>query len=188
MKLIVGLGNPGKKYEHTRHNMGFLVVDLLAKWAKIELDKRDFNGVFAKFKHQNEAIILFKPETYMNLSGKAVAEFINYFKIPIEEVLIILDDIALAPGRIRLREKGSSGGQKGLQNIIDQLQTNEIKRLRVGTGEPPVGEIVDYVLSKPDPEDWEKIKSGLLQARDAVIHYLEHGFAEAMNKFNKGDI
>lgn len=187
MKLIVGLGNPGKRYERTRHNMGFLIIDLLAKWAKVELDKRDFNAVFTKFNHQNEAIILFKPETYMNLSGEAVAAFANYYKVPIEDILIILDDIALPPGRIRLREKGSSAGQKGLQNIIDHLHTNEIKRLRIGTGEPPVGEIVDYVLSKPSQEDWEKIEPSLLQARDAVIYYLNHGFSEAMNKFNKGD-
>jgi len=187
MKLIVGLGNPGKKYDKTRHNMGFLVLDLLAEWAKVDIDKQDFKGKFARFKHNDEDVILFKPETYMNLSGEAVLAITQFFKITTADIIIVLDDIALAPGRIRLREKGSSGGQKGLQNIINLLHTSEIKRLRIGTGEPPIGEIVDYVLSKPSKEDWEKILPALTNARDALIHYLDFGFVEAMNKFNKGD-
>ncbi|HKM11408.1 MAG: aminoacyl-tRNA hydrolase [Bacilli bacterium] len=187
MKLIVGLGNPGKKYDKTRHNMGFLVLDLLAEWAKVDIDKNDFKGKFARFKRNDEDVVLFKPETYMNLSGEAVLAITQFFKIDADDIVVVLDDIALDAGRIRLREKGSSGGQKGLQNIITLLHTNEIKRIRIGTGEPPVGEIVDYVLSKPSKEDWDKISPALIKARDALIDYLDFGFSEAMNKFNKGD-
>ena len=118
MKLIVGLGNPGKN-EKTRHNIGYRVIDAIAEKAKIDVDKKDFKGLFAKFLHNNEEIVLFKPTTYMNLSGEAVVQIMNFYKIEIENILIIYDDMSLSTGQVRLRMGGSSGGQKGMQNIID---------------------------------------------------------------------
>ena len=152
MKLIVGLGNPGKKYEHTRHNMGFDTVDLFAELAKIDIDKEAFKGLVGRGKVFEEDIYLLKPQTFMNLSGESVREIVNYFKIDIEDVIIIFDDMALEPGKIRLRASGSSGGHKGMQNIIDKLGTEEIKRIRIGIGES-TDDTIDYVLSKPLKEE-----------------------------------
>ena len=149
MKLIVGLGNPGKKYEHTRHNMGFDVVDLFGELAQIDIDKESFKGLVGRGKVFDEDIFLLKPQTYMNLSGESVREIVNYFKISVEDIIVVFDDMALEPGKIRLRLSGSSGGHKGMQNIIDNLGTQDIKRIRVGIGEPQY-DTIDYVLSKPN--------------------------------------
>ncbi|MDD4006333.1 MAG: aminoacyl-tRNA hydrolase, partial [Bacilli bacterium] len=145
MKLIVGLGNPGKKYEKTRHNLGYRVIDSLADSLGFSIDKVAFNGLYAKETIFGEPVILFKPTTYMNLSGTAVQEIKAYFNIAIDDVLIIYDDMALEPGRIRLRPSGSSGGHNGIQNIIEVLKTEDIKRLRIGIGEPEFNGM-DYVL------------------------------------------
>ena len=119
MKLFVGLGNPGKKYEHTRHNMGFDVIDLFSDLAQIDVDKEVFHGLMGRGEIFDEDVMLFKPTTFMNLSGTAVVEVFNYFKINIDDLLVVCDDMALMPGKIRLRTKGSSGGQKGLQNTCN---------------------------------------------------------------------
>ena len=136
MKLIVGLGNPGKEYEQTRHSSGFRVIDAFADLIGVDFNKNDFNGVYGKFKLDDEDVFLFKPLTYMNLSGTAVQQIVHYFKIPLEDIVVIYDDMAIQPGEIRLRLNGSSGGQKGMQNIIDCLSSQEIKRIRIGIGEP----------------------------------------------------
>ena len=129
MKLIVGLGNPGKKYEKTRHNMGFMAIDLFSEISQIDIDKEVFSGLLGRGKVFDEDVLLFKPTTFMNLSGTAVSQVVRYFKIPLEDIIVVFDDMALTPGNIRLRINGSSGGQKGMQNIIDQLGTKEIKRM-----------------------------------------------------------
>ena len=146
MKLIVGLGNPGKKYEGTRHNMGFMAVDLLSDQAQIDVDKEVFRGLMGRGKIFDQDVILFKPTTFMNLSGQAVQEVVHYFKIAIEDIVVVYDDMALEPGRIRLRLEGSSGGHKGMQNIIDCLSTEQIKRIRIGIGEPGDNNDIDFVL------------------------------------------
>ena len=135
MKLIVGLGNPGKKYEGTRHNMGFMAIDLLSDQAQIDVDKEVFHGLMGRGKIYDEDVILFKPTTFMNLSGTAVQEVVHYFKIALEDIVVIYDDMAIPIGSIRLRKEGSSGGHKGKQNIIDCLSSDQIKRIRVGIGE-----------------------------------------------------
>ena len=147
MKLIVGLGNPGKKYEKTRHNMGFMVIDHLSDVSQIDVDKEVFSGLLGRGKLFNEDVLLFKPTTFMNLSGTAVLQVVNFFKIAIEDVIVVFDDMALPVGQIRLRKSGSSGGQKGMQNIIDLLHSQDIKRVRVGIGQSPY-DVVDYVLGK----------------------------------------
>ena len=185
MKLIIGLGNPGKKYEHTRHNMGFDVVDLFSDLSQIDVDKEIFHGLMGRGEAFDEDIMLFKPTTFMNLSGTAVREVINYFKIPLEDVIVIFDDMALNPGKIRLRPDGSSGGHKGMQNIIDNLGTDQIKRIRVGIGEPSEDDTIDYVLSKPIKEERELIEVAIKDAIEALKEIIKSdNFERAMNKFN----
>ena len=183
MYLIIGLGNPGKKYEHTRHNMGFEVIDLLSDLAQIDVDKDVFNGLLGRGKIFDKDVMLFKPTTYMNLSGTAVRQVVDYFKIELSDIIVICDDMALPVGTIRLRNKGSSGGQKGLQNIIDILGTEEFKRIRVGIGEPPF-DAIDYVLSKPLKEELPQIEEAIHDAVEAIKEALRSDFDRAMSKFN----
>ena len=183
MKLIVGLGNPGKKYEHTRHNMGFDTLDLFADLAMIDIDKESFKGLVGRGKLFGQDVLLLKPQTFMNLSGESVREIVNYFKIEIEDILVIYDDMALEPGRIRLRPSGSSGGHKGMQNIIEHLGTEDIKRIRIGIGEPTY-DTIDYVLSKPTKDEKSQIEEAINEAVEAIKTYLKNNFEIAMNKFN----
>ena len=184
MKLIVGLGNPGKKYEGTRHNMGFMAIDLLSDQAQLDVDKEVFHGLMGRGKIFDQDVILFKPTTYMNLSGTAVQEVVHYFKIAIEDIVVIYDDMALPVGSIRLRKEGSSGGHKGMQNIIDCLSTEEIKRIRVGIGEPGDNDNIDFVLSKPLKDEMPLISEAIEDAVRAVKEYLKSDFDRAMNKYN----
>ena len=183
MKLIVGLGNPGKKYEHTRHNMGFDVVDLFSEQAQIDIDKESFKGLVGRGKVFDEDIFLLKPQTFMNLSGESVREIVSYFKIDIEDIIVVYDDMALEVGNIRLRPGGSSGGHKGMQNIIDNLGTQEIKRVRVGIGEP-VFDTIDYVLSKPTKDEKPLIEEAIKNASDTLKDILKMNFDKAMTKYN----
>ena len=183
MKLIVGLGNPGKKYEHTRHNMGFDAVDLFAAKAQIDIDKEAFKGVVGRGKVFDEDVYLLKPSTFMNLSGESVREIVNYFKIDIKDIIIVFDDMALEPGKIRLRPSGSSGGHKGMQNIIEHLGTDNIKRLRIGIGEPTY-DTIDYVLSKPLKDERPLIEESIEKAVEALFESLKTNFDLAMTKYN----
>ena len=184
MKLIVGLGNPGKKYENTRHNMGFMAIDLLSDQADINVDKEVFHGLMGRGKIFEQDVILFKPTTFMNLSGTAVQEVVHYFKIELEDIVVIYDDMALEPGNIRLRKEGSSGGHKGMQNIIDCLSTEQIKRIRIGIGEPGENDNIDYVLSKPLKDEMSIIEEAIANAVRAVKEMLKSDFDRAMNKYN----
>ena len=183
MYLIVGLGNPGKKYEHTRHNMGFEVIDLLSDLAKIDVDKEVFSGILGRGKIFDQDVMLFKPTTYMNLSGIAVRQVVNYFKIDLENIIVVCDDMAIKIGCIRLRSKGSSGGQKGLQNIIENLGTEDFKRIRVGIGEPEF-DAIDYVLTKPTKDEMPLIEEAIKDAVAAIKETLRSNFEKAMSKFN----
>ena len=183
MKLIVGLGNPGKKYEHTRHNMGFDTIDLFSELAKIDIDKEAFKGLVGRGKVLDEDVYLLKPQTYMNLSGESVREIVSYFKIPTEDIIVIYDDLDLEPGKIRLRLSGSSGGHKGIQNIIENLGTENIKRIRIGIGKPTF-DTIDYVLGKPLKDERPLIDNAINNAVEALKEILKHNFDSAMNKFN----
>ena len=183
MKLIVGLGNPGKKYEKTRHNMGFCTIDLLSEISRIDVDKEVFHGLLGRGKIKDQDVMLFKPTTFMNLSGTAVKEIVNYFKIDTDDILVIYDDMALEPGQIRMRLSGSSGGQKGMQNIIDNLGTQKIKRIRIGIGEPEY-DVVDYVLGKPHKDEQEDIENAISKAVDGILEYLKSTFEKAMSLYN----
>lgn len=169
MKLIVGLGNFGAEYEQTRHNMGFEVVEELALDLNLNFNKSDFKGIYAKGKAYDEDVILLKPLTYMNLSGESVQPLMRYYKVPVEDLIVVCDDMALKPGSFRAKVKGSSGGQKGLQNIINLLGTQDFKRIRIGTGEPRrKEEVVNYVLGKPSPAERDLIN----KAQDEAIKFL----------------
>ena len=185
MKLIVGLGNPGKQYAMTRHNCGFRVIDAFADAAGVDIDKEQFHGIYGRFKFNDEDILLFKPLTMMNLSGTAVQEITHYFKIDLSDVVVVYDDMAIEPGCLRLRTEGSSGGQKGMQNIIDNLGSENIKRIRVGIGEPQFDSI-DWVLGKPSGEDAKKIDEAIERATKAIREFLIHNFENAMSKYNGG--
>lgn len=183
MKLIIGLGNPGKKYEHTRHNIGFDVVDLFAEQAQIDIDKESFKSLIGRGKVFSEDVYILKPQTFMNLSGEAVQEFVSYFKVDLDDVIVVYDDMALAPGTIRLRASGSSGGHKGMQNIIEHLNSEHIKRIRVGIGEPTF-DTVDYVLSKPLKDEKPLIEEAINKASDAIKDFLRMDFEKVMTKYN----
>lgn len=183
MILIVGLGNPGKKYELTRHNMGFRAVDLFSELTFIDIDKEAFHGLVGRGKVFDKDVILFKPTTYMNLSGTAVREIVNFFKINLDDIIVVFDDMSLPVGKIRLRLEGSSGGQKGMQNIIDNLGSEKIKRIRIGIGEPEYSSI-DYVLSKPTKDEEPLIEEAIETAGEALKEVLRSSFELAMNKFN----
>ena len=183
MKLIAGLGNPGKKYEHTRHNMGFDVVDLFAEMAKIDVDKEVFHGLLGRGKVFDEDVMIFKPTTFMNLSGTAIKEVMDYFKIDIDDLIVVVDDMALEPGKIRLRLNGSSGGHNGLKNIIECLKSENFKRIRVGIGEPTFNNI-DFVLSKPFKDEQPLFDMAVANAAEALKESLKNGFDRSMSKFN----
>lgn len=184
MKLLVGLGNPGTKYKNTRHNMGFMSVDLLAESLGIDIDKNDFKGLYARFKYKQEDVILFKPQTFMNLSGEALVQIKQFFKVEDEDIVVVYDDLDLEPGIIRLRLSGSSGGQKGMQNIIELLGTQDIKRIRIGIGKP-IYDAVDYVLGRATGEEKEKLEQAIVTASKALKDILDNGFLHAMAEFNK---
>jgi len=185
MKLIVGLGNPGKKYENTRHNTGFAVIDRTLAKLNVELDKNKFNADYTMINRNGEKIYILKPLTYMNLSGEAVAPFMKYFSIEPEDLVVVHDDLDLPVGKIRLRQSGSCGGQNGMRNIIDLLGDSNIKRIRVGIGKDPLIPVVDYVLGKTKKEDLEVYNQALDKASDALIYWLDHDdFSKVMSNFN----
>ncbi len=185
MKLIVGLGNPGKKYENTRHNTGFAVIDRTLAKLNVELDKNKFNADYTMINRNGEKIYILKPLTYMNLSGEAVVPFMKYFGIEPEDLVVVHDDLDLPVGKIRLRQSGSCGGQNGMRNIIDLLSDSNIKRIRVGIGKDPLIPVVDYVLGKTKKEDLEVYNQALDKASDALIYWLDHDdFSKVMSNFN----
>ena len=186
MFVIVGLGNPEKKYFHTRHNVGFDTIDALSDKYGIGLTETKFKAVYGKGRIGAERVILVKPLTYMNLSGEAVAPICNYFKVDTKtDLIIISDDVELDVGKLRIRPKGSSGGHNGLKNIIAQLGHEEFTRVRIGVGKKPKEwDMVDWVLGHFEGEDAISIKEGIENACDAVVEIMENGPDSAMNKFN----
>ena len=186
MYIIVGLGNPGRKYEGTRHNMGFDVIDRLVETYRIPEGGTKFHSLYGTGVIEGQKVLLMKPLTYMNLSGTAVAEAVNFYKIdPEKELIVISDDIDLDPGRIRIRKKGSAGGQNGLKNIIERTGTQNFTRVRVGTGAKTEGwDLADWVLSRFSREDRAHVDDAIRRAADAVACIVTSGPDEAMNKFN----
>lgn len=183
--LIVGLGNPGQKYEHTRHNMGFLTVDLLAEKAGIKLNKVKFKSAYNILSFAGCKCLVMKPQTYMNLSGEAVREVVQFYKIPTGHVLVIYDDVSLPVGKLRVRPTGSAGGHNGIKNIIAHLGTQEFPRIKIGTGAPETGgDMIDWVIGVPSQAEREVLVESFERAIQAAACIIEHGCQKAMNDFN----
>lgn len=184
MKLIVGLGNPGKEYQKTRHNIGFMVIDNYLKENNLELNKTKFNGKYTETNIKGEKVIFLEPQKYMNLSGEVIREFVKFYKIDIKDILVINDDLDMECGKIRLREKGSSGGHNGLKNIEQHLNTNEYKRLKIGVGNNKMIETKDYVLGKFSKEDFEKIENSIKISKNIIDDFIDEDFISLMSNYN----
>ncbi len=184
--LVVGLGNPGPKYEWTRHNMGFLVIDELAEREKIPVQKLKYRALTNTAVIGGRSVLLMKPTTYMNLSGESVGEAARFYKIPPERVLVISDDVALPQGKLRVRRSGSAGGHNGLKNIISHLGSDQFPRIKVGVGGKPHPDhdMADWVLGKFTGQDRKVMEEAIARAADAVTLFLEQGPDQAMAKFN----
>ncbi len=184
MKIVVGLGNPGPKYAGTRHNVGFDVVDYLARSPGYGTARERFEAMVAEGKEGDETVLLLKPLTFMNLSGRSVRAVVDFYKLPVEQVLIVCDDFNLPLGKLRIRTKGSHGGQNGLRNIQEQLGTDAYSRLRLGVGQPTPGDAIDHVLSRFKSGEKAAIEETIATAAQAVLHWVKNGTEAAMNKFN----
>ena len=185
MKLIAGLGNPGSEYEHTRHNMGFDVIDELARRWNAARWKKDMNADIASVQKNGETVLLVKPLTYMNSSGESVGAIMRYYKIEPEDVYVICDDLDLPPGMTRIRMQGSDGGHNGMKSVIAHVGTKEFPRFRIGVGHPKDGHtVVEHVLGRPYGEDITLIEEAKKHTADSVECALETGVEKAMNRFN----
>lgn len=190
MFLIVGLGNPGSKYDGTRHNVGFEVIDDISKEYGIPVSHKEHKGLVGKGVIEGHKVMLVKPQTFMNLSGECVIELAEYYGIdPKTELIVISDDVTLSTGNIRVRRKGSAGGHNGLKDIIAWTDTNEFTRVRVGVGEvPEKGDMVSHVLGRYDAEDRKRVDYSFSKAKGAVIDFLNGDIDAAMNKYNVKEI
>jgi PTH1 family peptidyl-tRNA hydrolase len=185
MKIIVGLGNPTREYEGTRHNVGFSVIQRISDEYDIAVDTKKHKALIGKGIIEGEKVILAKPQTYMNLSGESVREILDYYKCDNSDLIVIYDDISLDVGRIRLRAKGSAGGHNGIKNIIAHLGTDVFDRIKVGVGEKPKQmDLVDYVLGRFSKEELSLIRDGADRACKAATEIITGGIEKAMNKFN----
>lgn len=184
--ILVGLGNPGKQYESTRHNMGWLALDSLMEMENFKLSKLRFKAWTGILDKNGNKILVMKPQTYMNLSGESVGEAARFYKIPADHVLVISDDVSLPVGKLRIRGGGSAGGHNGLKNIIQHLGTDRFPRIKVGVGSPRPGEhdMVDWVMGKPMGEDRTAVENALDRAGDAAKTLITEGIDRAMNRFN----
>lgn len=186
MKCIIGLGNPGRKYKNTRHNIGFNVIEELLSRHNWKLNKSKFKGQYTIEQYRGEKALLLQPQTFMNLSGEAIKPLIDYYQIEIDNILVVYDDLDLPIGKIRLRKKGGHGGHNGIRSTIDHLGTKDFKRLRIGVGRPnkPIP-VVDYVLGSFSRDQQEDAKLGIQLAADACEVWLIHSFTDVMNEYNR---
>ncbi len=185
MYLIVGLGNPESDYSKTRHNMGFNVINKLSEKYGIEVNKSKFKGLVGSGIIENEKVILLKPQTFMNLSGESIIEAVNFYKITLENLIVIYDDIDIEPGNIRIRKNGSAGTHNGMKSVINILNTEEFTRIRVGIGKPKENmDMISYVIGHIQEEDIENLNKGVEIAKEAVIEIIKNNVDSAMNKFN----
>ena len=188
MFLIVGLGNPEVEYENTRHNMGFNVINKIAKDCDIKISQSKFKGLYAKTRIKGQDCILLKPQTYMNSSGESIIEFKNFYKIPNDKIIIIYDDIDTDPGQIRIRKVGGPGTHNGMKSVVNCLNTEDFTRIRVGIGSPKYkDDLINYVIGHISEDEKPILNEGVEKATKAVYEILENGIDIAMNKFNGKD-
>ena len=184
--LIVGLGNPGSKYEHTRHNCGFRAVDILAKDLGCKIDKGKFQGLYGQANYNGKKLFLLKPQTYMNASGSSVLQLSAYFSIPPQRIIVMFDDISLEPGRLRVRPDGSAGGHNGIKSIIAEVGSQAFPRVKIGVGAKPHPDqdLADWVLSSFSAQEEKALTGALERAADAALSIIDHGVPETANRFN----
>ena len=184
--LIVGLGNPGKEYEKTRHNCGYRALDILAEKIGCKVDKAKFQGLYGQVTYGDKKLFLLKPLTYMNLSGKSVVQISAYFQIPPQRIIVLFDDISLEPGRLRIRADGSAGGHNGIKSIISEIGSQAFPRVKIGVGAKPHPEqdLADWVLSNFSSLEEKALSSALQRAADASLCIVEHGIPESANRYN----
>ena len=185
MYLIIGLGNPEEEYRKTRHNMGFNAINKIAEQYGIKVNKSKFQGLYESAIIVGKKVMLIKPQTYMNLSGECIKQFVDFYKIPNEDILVIYDDMDIEPGKIKIRKKGGAGGHNGMKSIIKMLGTEEFARIRTGIGRPEhSGDDINYVIGAIPEEEIPKLQEGVEKAKEAVIEILKNGIDSAMNKLN----
>ena len=184
--LIVGLGNPGREYERTRHNCGFRALDILADKLGCKVDKSKFQGLYGQCTYQGQKLLLLKPMTYMNLSGRSVLQLSAYFHVPPQRIIVMFDDISLVPGRLRVRSDGSAGGHNGIKSIIQELGSQEFPRVKIGVGAKPTPEydLADWVLSAFSAQEEKALQPALENAADAALCIIDKGISQAANLFN----
>jgi PTH1 family peptidyl-tRNA hydrolase len=188
VRLIVGLGNPGPQYDQTRHNVGFMALDALAERLGVTIRRKAFNALAEDVMLGDLKLVLLKPQQYMNRSGHALATAAGFYKLSAQETLVVLDDLALPVGQLRLRAKGSAGGHNGLKDIIARLGTDAFARLRIGIGDSGSRDAADYVLSRFGSDERPAISQAVRQATDAILTWAQHGVETAMNRYNsRGD-
>ena len=185
MYLIVGLGNPEPEYSRTRHNMGFDVINQLAAKYEIDLTRTNFKAIYGEGMIEGKKAILVKPQTFMNLSGEAIKKYVDFYKLPLENVLVIYDDMDTEIGQIRVRAKGGAGSHNGMKSVVHELKTEDFPRIRVGIGRP-VGEFdrIDYVIGSIPDEEYIELQMTQKKAVDAILTYITNGIDDAMNQFN----
>lgn len=185
LTVIAGLGNPGNKYENTRHNVGFSTIDLLSSKHGIKVNKLKHKALTGEGTIAGERVLLVKPQTFMNLSGESLRDIAEWYKLPMENIIIIYDDVDLPVGTVRIRPKGSSGTHNGMKSVIYQLQSDEFPRIRIGIGKAPEGwDLADYVLSRFNPEETAAIRESIERAADAAAAIVSSGVSAAMNQYN----
>lgn len=186
--LIVGLGNPGKEYEKSRHNCGFRALDILSGKLGCKVDKMKFQGLYGQVNYKGKKLFLLKPMTFMNLSGRSVLQLSSYFHIPPQRIIVLFDDISLVPGRLRVRGNGSAGGHNGIKSIIAELGSQDFPRVKIGVGAKPNPEydLADWVLSSFSAQDEKALAPALEKAGDAALCILEDGTMQAANRYNGG--
>ena len=184
--LIVGLGNPGKEYERSRHNCGWRAIDVLAQKLSCKVDKGKFQGLYGQVNYNGKKLFLLKPLTYMNLSGRSVLQLSSYFNIPPQRIIVLFDDISLEPGRLRIRPDGSAGGHNGIKSIIAEVGSQAFPRVKIGVGGKPNSEynLADWVLSNFSASEEKALASALDQAADAALCIVDHSVSEAANRYN----
>ncbi|MBE7027495.1 MAG: aminoacyl-tRNA hydrolase [Ruminococcaceae bacterium] len=187
MYIIVGIGNPGKKYESTRHNIGFIAIDYMASLFDIKVNKIKHKALIGEGKIDGERVMLVKPQTFVNLSGESVREIADYYKVSSQNIIVIYDDVSLEEGSVRIRKKGSDGGHNGIKSIIYQLSSDAFPRIKLGVGSKPPGyDLKDWVLAKFTDEDIKIMSKAVETAAKAVPEIIKNGAESAMNKYNSG--
>ena len=184
--LIVGLGNPGREYAHTRHNAGFRCLDLIAEALNCKVDKLKFQGLYNQVSYNGKKLFLLKPQTYMNLSGRSVVQLSAYFNIPPQRIIVLFDDISLPPGRLRIRGNGSAGGHNGIKSIIQELGSQDFPRVKIGVGAKPHPDydLADWVLSGFSANEEKDLKVALDNGAKAALAIIDQGVSEAANRYN----